>query len=89
MGKALAMAAQSIPSDTGGGDVTVPGRVFKQICETIIRTYKDSLGWEPEVQIELDEEPGVWCITIELRKMTPDMTAEAKPGNPGIKPVSL
>lgn len=48
--------------------LTAPGRVFKQICENIVSTYQETIGWEPEVQIELEEVPGTWRITIELKK---------------------
>lgn len=47
--------------------MTVPGRVFKEICESIVCTYQETLGWEPEVRIELDKEPGMWRIIIELK----------------------
>lgn len=48
--------------------MAVPGEVFKQICEAIILTYQETLGWVPEVEIELEREPDVWRITIRLKR---------------------
>ena len=46
----------------------LPGIVFKQLCESIILTYQKTLGWDAEVQIELDDEPRRWRIIIDLKK---------------------